>query len=152
MAFHDVVEMEPANRLPESSGAFVDDGRGMQRVVEGSAEAGYIATPVSPLGQATAKMALGNREALEAEIDEMLAQIAEFWSLEPDEVLRKSSQLSARCTELCVLLHRVEARDRQFTRIRTMQVQPILEELDRQFKQHSRIVELRRQDLDLLRG
>lgn len=122
-------------------------------VVEGSDTAGYLTEAAVP--DALAELSrgqLGTRVQIEAEIDAMLMSVAEFWRMEPDEVMRLISGFSARCTTLEIHLHRVEGRDRQYTRIRTMQVVKLLAELDRQFKTHSRTVELRRQDLEVLRA
>jgi hypothetical protein len=65
--------------------------------------------------------------------------------------MRETAGYSARLTELCVLLHRVEGSNRQYTRIRTQQVERFLAELDRQFKIASRLVEVLRQDLELMK-
>jgi len=82
----------------------------------------------------------------------MLTGLREAYLLEPDQVMRLCSAFSARCTELYIHLHRVEGRDRQWRQVRTQQVERLLAELDRQFKFSSRLVEVRRQDLDLARG
>ncbi len=50
-----------------------------------------------------------------------------------------------------MLLHRVEASDRQYTRVRTSQVEKWLADLDRQFRIASRLIEVQRQDLDMSR-
>jgi hypothetical protein len=51
-----------------------------------------------------------------------------------------------------VHLHRIEGSKREWTRIRTMQVIPLLAECDRQFKLASRLLEVRRQDIQLETG
>lgn len=94
---------------------------------------------------------LGSRHQIEGELDAILMTIRDFWTQEPDEVMSHIAAITARCTELEVLLHRVETRDRTYKQIRTMQVQKILDELDRQFKIASRLVEVRRQDMENLR-
>jgi hypothetical protein len=53
---------------------------------------------------------------------------------------------------MAVLLHRKEGESRQWTRVRTQQVQRFLDELDRQWKTASRLIEVSRQDLQVLRG
>lgn len=88
---------------------------------------------------------------MQSELDQILTEIGKFWSMEPDQVMRLVAAFSARCTELWVHLHRVEGRDRTYKQIRTMQVAPILEELDRQFRLASRQLEVRRQDLELMK-
>lgn len=95
---------------------------------------------------------LGTRDDLEGELDETMDQIQGFWKMEPDEVMQVCAALSARLTQLEVLLHRVESHDKEYRQIRTMQVAKILSELDRQFKIASRLVEIRRQDIALVRG
>lgn len=94
---------------------------------------------------------LVDRERVEAELDDMLATIASIWSMEPDQAMRVCSVVSARLTEMYIHLHRVEARDRRWKQVRTQQVDKLLAEVDRQFKFHSRIVEIRRQDAELIR-
>lgn len=94
---------------------------------------------------------LGSRAQIEGELDAILFTIREFWTQEPDEVMAHIAAITARCTELEVLLHRVEVRDRSYKQIRTMQVQKILDELDRQFKIASRLIEVRRQDMENLK-
>lgn len=94
---------------------------------------------------------LGDRATIERELDLIAAAIRVFWKKQPDQVLRECSGYSARLTELAVLLHRVEASNRQYTRIRTQQVERFLAEIDRQWKTASRLVEVMRQDIDLSR-
>lgn len=94
---------------------------------------------------------LGTREEIQAELDGVAAAIRRFHIKDPDQVLREASAYTARLTELSVLLHRVESTDRQYTRVRTQQVDRYLNELDRQFKIASRLIEVFRQDLEMSR-
>lgn len=94
---------------------------------------------------------LGSRKDIEDEIDEILRSVRTFHLKQPDQVMREGSAYSARLTELQVLLHRVESTDRQYTRVRTQQVERVLTEIERQFKTASRLLESSRQDLELLR-
>jgi hypothetical protein len=94
---------------------------------------------------------LGTREEIEKELDLIAAAIRMFYRKQPDQVMRECAGYSARLTEMAVLLHRVEAGNRQYTRIRTQQVERFLSELDRQFKTASRLVEVQRQDLELMK-
>lgn len=119
--------------------------------VEGTDAGGHVAGVIPIAVERLARRTLGSPTAVEREIDEINDAIRDFWDQEPDEVMRACSAYSSRLTELYVQLHRVEGRDRQWRQVRTQQVVPTLEELDRQFKQHSRMVELRKQDLDQMR-
>lgn len=118
--------------------------------MEGSPEVGFVDDLVPEVAAELAWGALVSREAVEREIDTMLEALRAFWDMQPDQVMRSSSAMSARCTELAVHLHRLEGK-REWRQIRTQQVERLLAELDRQFRLHSRLVELRRQDLEELR-
>lgn len=106
---------------------------------------------MDPLDALGAPGELGTRELIEKELDLIAAAIRVFFRKQPDQVMRECSGYSARLTELAVLLHRVEAGNRQYTRIRTQQVERYLAEIDRQWKTASRLVEVMRQDVDLSR-
>jgi len=122
----------------------------MEFKAEGTNEAGFIEDLVPEVAGQLAWGALGSRELVEDEIDMMLRTIRTFWELEPDQRMRFITAMSARCTEMSVHLHRLEGR-REWRQIRTMQVERLLTELDRQFRIASREVEVRRQDLELSR-
>lgn len=113
---------------------------------------GVLAPNVALLMAPLRSGALGTREDIQDELDGMAAAVSTFPRKQPDQVMRECAAYSARLTELCVLLHRVEAADRQYTRVRTQQVERWLAELDRQFKIASRLVEVMRQDLELAKG
>lgn len=123
----------------------------MRFEVTGTDEAGYVGDLVPDVAQHLSWGALQSREAVEAEIDLMLTSLRAFWQQEPDQRMRAITAMSARCTELCVHLHRLEGR-REWRQIRTQQVERLLTEMDRQFKIASREVEIRRQDIELTRG
>lgn len=103
------------------------------------------------LMQASLRTGLGTRQEIELELDGIAMAMRAFALKQPDQVMREVAAYSARLTELTVLLHRVESQDRQYTRVRTQQVEKFLAELDRQFKISSRLVEVMRQDLELMR-
>lgn len=95
---------------------------------------------------------IGDRSEIEKELDLIAAAIRSFHRKPPDRVMREGAGYSARLTEMAVLLHRVEGSNRQYTRIRTQQVERFIAELDRQFKTASRLIEVNRQDIELTRG
>lgn len=94
---------------------------------------------------------LGPREEIEKELDLIAAAVRLFYRKQPDQVMRECAGYSARLTELAMLLHRVEAGNRQYTRVRTQQVERFLTEIDRQWKTASRLIEVMRQDMELSR-
>lgn len=123
----------------------------MRMDVEPDPATGYVDDLVPDVAMKLSWGELGSRESVEAEIDLMLTALRGFWSKEPDQRMRMTTAMSARCTELCVHLHRLEGR-REWRQIRTQQVERVLAELDRQFKIASREIEVRRQDLEMVRG
>lgn len=116
-------------------------------MVEGTQEVGFVGNLVPEVAQDLAAGALVDRATVEAEIDVMLTALRGCWEMEPDQALRAISAMSARCTELSVHLHRVEGK-REWTRIRTMQVDRLLIELDRQSRIASRLLAVRQLDWD----
>jgi hypothetical protein len=118
-----------------------------------------VAGHASPLNNVIPRLAqlrptgaLGTKDEIQAELDSIAASVRSFHVKPPDMVMKECAAYGARLTELCVLLHRVEATDRQYTRVRTQQVEKWLAELDRQFKIASRLIEVARQDLALIGG
>lgn len=128
--------------------AAVSDGTDFRppQAVNGTTQATFFSDPLEFLAPAGF---LGTREEIESELDMIASSIRTFHRIQPDQVLRYCAGYTARLTELRVLLHRQEAVSRQYTRLRTMQVDKFVEELDRQFKVASRLVEVMRQDLAL---
>jgi hypothetical protein len=123
----------------------------MQFEVTGTDEAGFVGELMPDVAVQLSWGALQSKEAVESEIDTMLTALRAFWQQEPDQRMRAITAMSARCTELCIHLHRLEGR-REWRQVRTMQVERLLAELDRQFKIASREIEVRRQDLEMVRG
>jgi|SRR5206468_9559472 cytosine/adenosine deaminase-related metal-dependent hydrolase len=122
----------------------------MQFEAEGTNEAGYVDGLIPDIAADLAWGALESKAKVEEEIDLMLRTVRSFWELEPDQVAKLIQAMSARCTELCVHLHRLEGR-REWKQVRTQQVERLLTELDRQWKLASRLIEVRRQDIELAR-
>jgi len=107
---------------------------------------------LSPIGALGPAGHLGPIPEIEKELDLIAAAIRTFHAKPPDLVMRECSAYSARLTELLVLIHRREAGSRLWLKVRTQQVDRFLEEIDRQWKTASRLIEVSRQDIDLSRG
>lgn len=118
----------------------------VEATAAGLAEEGLLGDLVPAVAQEMSWGALVDRQHVEDELDMMARAIRGFWDMEPDQVMRMISAMSARLTEMCMHLHRLEGK-REWRQVRTMQAERLLAELDRQFKSHSRNVELRRQDI-----
>jgi hypothetical protein len=131
--------------------------------VIGNDEVGYLddGAPIDPaLLQALANdMAfllpsgqLTTRVAVLTEMAGIKAAIRTWYDKQPDQVLREASAYSARCTELWTELRLLESQDREWTQLRTMQVQPVLDEIDRQYKFQTSRIAIARQDLELMKA
>lgn len=130
---------------------FVTEDRSFEAAEPADLDMDIAAALEDPVALLGAPGSLGSREQIEKELDLIAACIRRFYRLPADQVMRECSGFSARLTELQVLLHRVEGRDRHYTRIRTQQVERFLKELESQFRTASRLVEVQRQDLELMR-
>ncbi len=85
--------------------------------------------------------------ALRAEIDGYHARIRSFERLETAEVFLQMSGISARMCEVRAQLFR--STSRHADRLRREEVDPLVEELDRQFRLHSRVEAIRQIDARL---
>lgn len=92
---------------------------------------------------------LGTPADVRSELDRIQSHLHALYAMEPDMAMRVLSAYSSRLTEIARLLFRIEITDRQYARLRTMDCVPLIEEVDRQFKQHSRMLEARAQDLSM---
>lgn len=90
---------------------------------------------------------IGSPSDVRAELDRINQHLGSFYKMEPDMAMRGIAAYTPRVTEIVRWLFRVEGNDRAYARIRTMDAQPLLDELDRQHKIHSRLLEARGQDL-----
>lgn len=114
----------------------------------GQMTTGVLAANVAML-MAPLSYGLGSKEQIQQELDGIAAAVRTFPMKQPDQVMRECAAYTARLTELEVLLHRVESLDRQYVKIRTMQVDKWLSQLEFQFKVASRLIEVMRQDIAL---
>lgn len=118
-----------------------------------------LATDLAPVGQqplvqvnADATITpLTTRVGVLLELQGIKAALKTWFDKQPDQVIREASAYSARLTELWTELRLVEAHDRQWTQLRTMQVQPLLDEIDRQYRFQTSRIAIARQDIDLSR-
>lgn len=89
--------------------------------------------------------------SLEEEIGAMLGVMGSLYTQQPDVILVTCMALMARCTELHVQLVRVEQIEKSASKVRTMQLRPLMELIDFTFKAASRLVEINRQEVELSR-
>jgi hypothetical protein len=136
-----IADVGPAPSVGRALDQVKDDA--LTFVNHGTAEDGYVADIVPAIAVELSWGALVSRQHVEDEIDLMLRAVRGCWDMFPDQVMRAVSAMSARCSELYVHLHRLEGR-REWKQIRTQQVETLLAELDRQFKIHSRLLEVQK--------
>lgn len=129
-------------------------------VMKGDEEEGYLGSgPVdmallAALANDIAPMGVGvpaTKAELLLELAGIKTAIRTWYDKQPDQVIREASAYSARLTELWTELQLLEPHDRQWTRTRTQQVQPILDEIDRQYRLQTSRIAIARQDIDLAR-
>lgn len=89
-------------------------------------------------------------DRIRLEIDGYYKILRKLVRSDPSEVFQHLSAISARMSEIRTRLIRVESR--KATAIRTKEVDPLLEEVDRQFKFHSRLQATREMEASLTRG
>lgn len=86
-------------------------------------------------------------EKLRSELDDYYSEMKNFKGAQPDEVFLKLAGWSARASELRAQVVRLESRRMQA--FRTREIEPFLEEVDRQFKFFSRVTTIRELDQKL---
>lgn len=94
---------------------------------------------------------VGTHAEVLLELAGIKAAIRTWHEKQPDEVIREASAYSARLTEMWTELRILEQYDRSLGQLRTMQVSPVLDEIDRQFRMQTSRIAMLRQDLDLNR-
>src|SRR5690348_5101228 len=102
----------------------MEEGRDLSDATAGPSSIGGVW--IDPLDALGPPGHIGPRTEIEKELDLIAAAIRAFYRKQPDMVMRECAGFSARLTEMAVLLHRVEGLDRQYTRIRTQQVERFL--------------------------
>lgn len=80
-------------------------------------------------------------EVYQGELDDYFAEMRGLNGMEPTQVLQKLSSWSARASEIRSQLVRVDSR--RSNSFRTREIDPFLEECDRQFRIHSRLQSVR---------
>lgn len=131
----------------------------VQGVVKGTEEQGFIsgdvdetllralAEDMAPLGTS-----VDSRAGVLLELAGIKAAIQTWHRKDPSLVLREASAYTARLTTMWTELRELEGRDREWTQLRTMQVQPVLDEVERQYKFIQSRIALMRQEIDMLGG
>ncbi len=85
------------------------------------------------------------------EIEAMVVTLQSIDYDQPDRVMTACMAFMARCTEMWIQLLRIEAVERRAKSFRTMQLQKVMDLIEFEFKGASRLIEVRRQDVELSR-
>ena len=102
-----------------------------------------------PKGDIEPTFSVPNGATVEAELDAMVQAIQEFDPSAPDVIMAHCMGFMGRLTEIYLALVRIEGTNRKAARFRTMQLQKVMDLIDFQFKGASRLIEVRRQEVDL---
>ncbi len=89
-------------------------------------------------------------DTVQAELDDYYRRLKDLHAMPSTEVFQTLSAISARASEMRSRLIRLDARRPNALRIK--HVDPLLEEVDRQFKLHSRIAAMRQFEFDVSKG
>lgn len=96
---------------------------------------------------------LDERATLEDELDAIVDSLQEMIrdGETPDVLMNACMAMQARCTEIYLQLVRIEGKVRKARQFRTAQLQKVMDLLEFTFKGASRLIEMRRQDIELNR-
>lgn len=97
-----------------------------------------------------AQSAVGLYAQVEGELDDMRARVVGFPDQDPSDVLMVISGIAGRLAEIRAWLYRDNSQ--RCTQIRTREVDPLREDLELQFKLHSRRIALLEWELKLSGG
>lgn len=105
---------------------------------------GQLPIDLAPSGQ------LPSREAVITELRDIHRAMRVWYAREPDQVMREASGYSSRLAELRLDVGLAAAVDRQYARLNT-HINYAHAEVEKQARWASRLIEVRRQDMDLSR-
>ena len=94
---------------------------------------------------------LGSITSVRKEIDDVLADMADFHRAEPDMVMAAVSAHGARLTEIIVRIQRIEVVRREWKPVRE-EAEKVAGELKSQFQIASRLIAIRQMDWEMVRG
>ena len=89
--------------------------------------------------------------SLEEEIMAMVVSLRELEDAMPDVIMSTCMGYMARCTEIYLQIIRVEGNNRRLKTFRVTQLSKVMELIEFEFKGASRLIEVRRQDVELSR-
>lgn len=92
---------------------------------------------------------LDDESTIEDELDAMVSDIKDLELDLPDEVISLCAAYMARCTEIHLLLIRINTRASNY--LRTQQLAKVMDLIEFTYRSASRTVEIRRQDSELSR-
>lgn len=108
---------------------------------------------MTPLDTSVVEPSIGGSiDSVRVEVDDAFADMKTFFNREPDEIMRMAGGHSARLSELRVRVMRVEDFRREWKSVRTRELEPALEELERQYTIASRLHSVRELDFKLEGG
>jgi hypothetical protein len=112
-----------------------------------------VSTPVDPTPEPGMTRISPEQEwvvEIRLELDTYLEQLRSMRSKDPTDVFMTLSAITARLCELRVLCMRTESR--RTAALRTREIDPMIEECERQFRFHSRIQAARQMEWDQTRN
>lgn len=109
--------------------------------------------PMAALDTTTVNKTVGGSiDSVRAEIDDAFADMKMFIENEPDYIMRIASGHSARLSEIRVKIMRVEDFHREWRSVREREIEPCVTELERQWRNASRLQSCRELDWKMESG
>lgn len=94
---------------------------------------------------------LGTIESVRGEVDDVLADMKEFYRAEPDQVMAAVSAHMARLIEISIRIGRIQVTNRHWKPVGD-EVDKVISGLREQFQVASRLITVRQLDQDITRG
>lgn len=110
-----------------------------------------VVAPTEPSRSSSKELPVFEGDSLEDEIVEMVSNIKNLDFSQADVVMAMCMGYMARCTEVWLQLLRIEGQHRKAKTFRVMHLQKVMDLIEFEYKAASRLIEVRRQEIDLSR-
>lgn len=110
-----------------------------------------VVAPTEPSRSSSQELPVFEGDSLEDEIVEMVSNIKNLDFSQADVVMAMCMGYMARCTEVWLQLLRIEGQHRKAKTFRVMHLQKVMDLIEFEYKAASRLIEVRRQEIDLSR-
>jgi len=107
--------------------------------------------PTEPSRSSSQELPVFEGDSLEDEVIAMVTSIKDLDFSQADVVMAMCMGYMARCTEIWLQLLRIEGQHRKAKTFRVMHLQKVMDLIEFEYKAASRLIEVRRQEIELSR-